>query len=91
MKFVGLDKWLKPEESGKLRKEKKATPIKVAGNKSDESQTQKIQKVALKFKKYNLICPQARCKYQKTILKKILSDQDKTCPKCNHEMKIRKS
>jgi len=86
VKFVGLDKWLKPEEAEKLRKEKKATPIKVAGNKSDESQ---IQKVALKFKKYNLICPQARCKYQKTILKKILSDKDKNCPKCNHEMKIR--
>ncbi|KKM71345.1 hypothetical protein LCGC14_1431510 [marine sediment metagenome] len=89
MKFVGLDKWLKPEESEKLKREKKATPIKVAGNKSDESQTQNIQKAALKFKKYYLICPQVRCKYQKTILKKILNDQDKNCPKCNHEMKIK--
>ncbi|KKM02151.1 hypothetical protein LCGC14_1787300 [marine sediment metagenome] len=87
MKFVGLDKWLKPEESEKLKREKKATPIKVVGNKSDESQN--IQKATLKFKKYYLVCPQARCKYQKTILKKILSDQDKNCPKCNHEMKIK--
>ena len=80
---MGLDKWIKSEEQ-----EKK--PVK---NKEDQKskQVKEIEhiKKPIKLSKYVLICTKAKCKYQKTIMKKILEENDKICPKCRSKMKIK--
>ncbi|MHA1292879.1 MAG: hypothetical protein ACTSQJ_09455, partial [Promethearchaeota archaeon] len=43
-----------------------------------------------KLNKFTLICKKAKCKYQKTILKRQLLEEDKICPRCKGEMKIKK-
>ncbi len=76
---MGLDKWLKPEDVEKKSKKKKESV----------TQTKKSEKQSIKFTKYMLICPDAKCKYQKIIMKKQLTDDDKTCPRCNKKMKTK--
>jgi len=86
---VGLDKWLKPDEVSKISKKKQESSKKVKKGKSEHIQNQIVEKQPISLSKYILLCTNAKCKYQKTIMKKHLNDNDKTCPKCNKIMKIK--
>jgi hypothetical protein len=85
---VGLDKWLKGEEAEKKPKSKKPTPSKAKKIGSTNKITKTPEKSKFKLIKFNLICPNSKCKYQKTIMKKHLIEVDKICPRCKKEMKI---
>ncbi len=43
-----------------------------------------------KINKFKLVCSNAKCNFEKTLVKKELSPKDRTCPKCKSEMKIKK-
>ena len=92
---MSLDKWLNPEEKKKNQKEKKEERKKSAKHpikkeKNDEEQViAKLEKPATSLTKFNLTCPKSKCKYQKIIVKKKLTEKDKTCPKCKSPMKIK--
>ena len=83
---MGLDKWINPEEATRNKKKKKTPPTQVKKDKNKSSAEVILEKKSLKLTKYTLKCPNIKCKYQKTILKKQLTDEDKTCPRCNKEM-----
>jgi acetyl-CoA carboxylase beta subunit len=84
---LGLDKWIKPEEA------KKKPKIKDDAKKPKKTESKpKEKKGAIGPKnllKFNLVCPKAKCKYQKTIRKKELTEKDKICPRCKSIMKIK--
>ncbi len=88
---MGLDKWIKPE-----KKEKKSPGVKKKGPvKSNKSSKEnqvitELGKSETKLTKFNLVCQKAKCKYQKTIMKKNLTERDKICPRCKSEMNIKK-
>lgn len=86
---MGLDKWIKPEETDKISEKKKTTSKQAKKRISDKKKEDTINKKSLKLVKYNLICKNSKCKYQKTIVKKRLAEEDKICPKCEKEMKIK--
>ncbi len=83
---MGLDKWIKPEETVK-KSEKKED----AGS-TRKPKTQPIEKKGekppTKLTKFVLICSKPKCKYKKTIVKKDLSEKDRICPRCKNEMKV---
>ena len=83
---MGLDKWIKPEESVK-KPEKKED-----GRSTRKHKTQPIEKKGekepTKLTKFVLICSKPKCKYKKTIVKKELSEKDRICPRCKNEMKV---
>jgi hypothetical protein len=80
---MGLDKWLKTEELEKKSKKKEELTLKTEKRKIDVSLKKQI-----KLTKYRLVCPNVKCKYQKTIMKKELTNDDKRCPRCDKEMKV---
>jgi hypothetical protein len=85
---LGLERWLKTEEKAKKTEVKKDKVV----EKGSKTQSKKVstEKLAVsKFNKYVLVCTRAKCKYQKTIMKKNLSDKDKICPKCKSKMKAK--
>ena len=86
---MGLDKWLKPEEAEKKPKSKKPAPVKDKKNESKKSIAKVPEKPKIKLKKFVLTCPNSKCKYQKIIMKKQLTERDKICPRCKKEMKIK--
>lgn len=84
---MGLDKWLKPEDEKKKKKqEAHSQKRKIKGQGSQEKPSEKY---LIELKKYILICPNAKCKYQKTIMKKKLTEADTICPRCNKKMKTK--
>ncbi|MHA1913856.1 MAG: hypothetical protein ACW986_00500 [Promethearchaeota archaeon] len=87
---MGLDKWIKPEEEGK----KKKTDEKVTNQTETPEKIPKVkekpEKLTIKLTKQTLTCSNAKCKYQRTILKKQLTERDRICPRCSTEMKIKK-
>ena len=84
---MSLDKWIKTEK--KPKKEKKEPKKKETIEERENKET--LETNALKIKKYELICSKKSCGYQKKIMKKSLSEKDKTCPRCKSIMKIKKS
>ena len=86
---MGLDKWLKQDDIAKKSKKKEKASEQVRKSKSGHRQDKTDGKRPTKLSKYVLVCPNAKCKYQKTIMKKILSDDDKNCPRCNKKMKAK--
>ncbi|NVM18192.1 MAG: hypothetical protein HWN80_10785 [Candidatus Lokiarchaeota archaeon] len=85
---MGLDKWIKSEET--KTKEKKKKEEGDQKKKSDSKPKGKqIEKNLLKLTKFELICSNAKCKYKKTIVKKLLTKKDKVCPRCKNEMKLK--
>jgi len=97
--LLGLDKWIKPEKEKKDSEKKPEVKNDVSNIKKPEfTNLSKKTKAApkspeepsIKFTKFLFICPNAKCKYQKTIMKKKLIDKDKRCPRCKSEMKIKK-
>jgi hypothetical protein len=85
---LGLDRWIKPDEKKKKEETEKAPQIKNSSLKTKTVKSEEKPKLALK--KYKLICPKAKCKYQRTLVKKRITEKDKLCPKCKTEMKIQK-
>ena len=86
---MGLDKWLKTEEEVKKEKKKKAATTTVKESKRESDHISTSKRPAIQLVKYVLVCPNAKCKYQKTIMKKQILEKDKICPRCNKEMKIK--
>jgi len=84
---LGLDKWIKPEETKtKTIKKKDEEDLSKYGT-SIPKEEQK-DKESSKLTKFDLTCPNAKCKYKKTIMKKNLTEKDKICPRCKSEMKL---
>jgi hypothetical protein len=83
---LGLDKWISPEDKAK---KKKKQPPKLISETSSKYQKKKPSEVPKTLNKYTLICPKAKCKYQKVLVKRFLTDNDKICPKCKGQMKIK--
>jgi hypothetical protein len=86
---VGLDKWLKPKEPIKKPKAKKVTPKEDKKSSSEKNLKTALEKPHSKLTKYKLTCTNSKCKYQKIIMKKQLTEMDKICPRCKKEMKIK--
>lgn len=86
---MGLDKWLKPEVVEKKLKKKGDLHPKVNENKIETEIIEPLGRLSKSLKKYILICPNAKCKYQKTIMKKQLTKSDEICPRCNKKMKLK--
>ncbi|MFW9882461.1 MAG: hypothetical protein ACFFG0_56080 [Candidatus Thorarchaeota archaeon] len=76
---MGLDKWLKTEDIEKKAKKEK----------NRKTQEKDLEKISVNLTKYMLICTNAKCKFQKIIMKRQLSENDKNCPRCNTQMKIK--
>ncbi|MBD3255096.1 MAG: hypothetical protein GF383_08375 [Candidatus Lokiarchaeota archaeon] len=90
---MSLDRWIKTEES----EEKEEKPIKkkikkkpIENKNKQKRERKKEEKAPVLLTKYQLLCSKAKCKYQKTIMKKRLTSKDKTCPRCGSEMKVKK-
>ena len=84
---MGLDKWIKTEETAKKPKIKDDAK---EPKKPESKPKEKKGTIGLKnLLKFDLVCPKAKCKYQKTIRKKELTDKDKICPRCKSIMKIK--
>jgi len=84
---LGLDKWIKPEETTKKPKIKDDAK---KPKKTESKPKEKKGTIGLKnLLKFDLVCPKTKCKYQKTIRKKELTDKDKICPRCKSIMKIK--
>ena len=86
---MGLDKWLKSEDELKKSQKKKPKPTQAKKSKGDDTRKEVLKKPSIQLTRYTLVCPNAKCKYQKTIRKKELTDEDKTCPRCNKTMKTK--
>ncbi|MFX1503539.1 MAG: hypothetical protein ACFFDH_21430 [Promethearchaeota archaeon] len=86
---MGLDKWLKPEDLEKKSKKKKVSTPQTKKRKNELIIDISLEKQSIKLIKYKLVCPNVKCKYQKTIMKKELANDDKICPRCDKEMKIK--
>lgn len=94
---MGLDKWLKPEEEvKKKRREKKDEDnslqrvSKPKKEKNDTNARKSVENTIKKLSKFELVCSNRKCKYQKIIMKKLLTEKDKTCPRCSGVMKVKK-
>jgi len=94
---LGLDKWLKPEgEVKKKRREKKDEDnslqrvSKPKKEKNDTNARKSVENTIKKLSKFELVCSNRKCKYKKTIMKKLLTEKDKTCPRCSGVMKVQK-
>ncbi len=82
---MSLERWLKPNEKAKKTEVKKDKVV----EKGSKDQSEKGSTEKSIFNKYVLVCTKAKCKYQKIIMKKNISDKDKICPKCNSKMKVK--
>ena len=82
---MSLERWLKSEEKAKKTEVKKDKVV----EKGSKTQSKKGSTEKSAFNKYILICKKAKCKYQKIIMKKNISDKDKICPKCKSKMKAK--
>ena len=86
---MGLDKWIKPEEEVKKKKPDKQVIIRAEPPVETSKVKEKAEDLTKKLKKQILTCPNSKCKYQKRIMKKQLTEKDKICPRCSSEMKIK--
>lgn len=78
----------KEEEELEERSEEKDKELEKEEEKVEETpeKTQKVQKV--KLTKFILKCSKSKCNYQRILMKRELSENDKTCPRCKSLMKI---
>lgn len=85
---MGLDKWIKQEDT-KTKAIKKKDEEDQTKNSDSKPKEKQIDKELSKITKFNLTCSNAKCKYKKTIVKKNITEKDKICPRCKKEMKIK--
>lgn len=100
MRFLSLDKWLKPEKKkDKPERDSDIKPKSEAKENLEPKSTQKTKEESTKeqiksstVQKFILSCPKKSCNFQKI---KVLStnrdlpEKDKICPKCKGELKIK--
>lgn len=86
---MGLDRWLKSEKEEKRDKKAKVVSNQNLKNKSEDVTKKPLKKPLIQLKKYLLTCPNTKCKYQKTVMKRKLTDDDLTCPRCKKKMRIK--
>jgi len=84
---LGLDKWIKPEDEEKKPKKTDEITKEVKGKAKPKVKIS--PKKPIDLSKFVLLCPKASCKYQKTLMKKKLTDKDKICPRCQSKMKMK--
>lgn len=94
--ILSLDKWLKPEKKKEEPKkkvvEKKKPPIKkeIEVSKPTKPKSKKVADTkSITITKYVLVCPKAKCNFQRTLMKKVLTEKDQICPRCKGQMKIK--
>ncbi len=83
---MGLDKWIKPEET--VKKSEKKEDARSTRKPKTQPVEKKGEKEPIKLTKFVLICSKTKCKYKKTIVKKELLAKDRICPRCKNDMKI---
>ncbi len=83
---MGLDKWIKPEET--VKKSEKKEDARSTRKPKTQVIEKKAEKEPIKLTKFVLICSKPKCKYKKIIVKKELSEKDRFCPRCKNEMKV---
>lgn len=98
---MSLDKWIKSDKKKKdnnnksevEKKNKSSTKTKSRlKNSIEDSDSLRSSEIGQKqLIKYHLICSKKSCAYQKTLVKKQLTNKDKTCPRCKGVMKIKKN
>lgn len=96
---MSLDKWIKSDKKKKdTQKESKVQKEEEGSTKTKSQSKVRIKDTdsllsskesEKKHKKYLLVCSKKSCGYQKRIVKKQLTDRDKTCPRCNGAMKFK--
>ncbi|MBY9010819.1 MAG: hypothetical protein KGD70_00435 [Candidatus Lokiarchaeota archaeon] len=85
---MGLDKWIKPEETKTKAIKKKDESNQKKKSESKPTDKQNDRELS-KLTKFDLSCSNTKCKYKKTIVKKIITEKDKICPRCKSEMKFK--
>lgn len=98
---MSLDKWIKSDKKKKdidnksevQIKNKSSTKTKSKSiNSIEDTDALRISEESEKTRiKYLLICSKKSCGYQKRLVKKQLTNKDKTCPRCKGVMKIKKN
>ncbi len=89
---MSLDKWIK--DNGDNKKVQKKPPKKrKIEDKIEEFEFQppvvETNKDSHLLTKFVLTCSDSKCKYKKILRKKNLKDNDKICPRCKKEMKVK--
>jgi hypothetical protein len=88
---MGLDKWLHSEDSKEDLKKKGTLAKDAKKSKTDKIKPEVLKTSLVDLVKYTLVCKNAKCKYQRILRKKQLTEDDKICPRCKKEMKIKES
>jgi hypothetical protein len=87
----------KAKKTTKPKKPRKSSKKSTSSGKKKKKSDQSIGKPDIDVqntsdrKKYFLECGNAKCKFKRTLKKRILSDTDYICRKCGKEMKIKKT
>ncbi len=97
---MSLDKWIKSDKKKKdtdnkseiQNKNKSSSKTKSQSiNSIEDTNSLRISEESEKKRiRYLLICSKKSCGYQKRLVKKQLTNKDKTCPRCMGVMKIKK-
>ena len=98
---MSLDKWIKTDKKEKKTENKSEVQIKNKSSTKTKSQSinsiedsdslRSSEESEKKRIRYLLICSKKSCGYQKRLVKKQLTNKDKTCPRCKGVMKIKKN
>ncbi|MFX1390775.1 MAG: hypothetical protein ACFE9Z_11980 [Promethearchaeota archaeon] len=88
---MGLDKWLHSEDSKEDLKKKGTLAKEAKKIKEDQVKPEGLKTSLGDLVKFTLVCKNAKCKYQRILRKKRLTEDDKICPRCKKEMKIKES
>lgn len=84
---MGLDKWLQSDKDEK----KEIEQLKAVSSKKDapKPNKKKLEGSMKQLSKFILICTNSKCKYQKVLMKRLLVDKDRICPRCKKKMKVK--
>ena len=89
---MSLDKWIKKEEPEEEEKEvdKEEREKKLDSSKKPSEVSTKLKNDAQKveLQKYIPKCSTSKCNYQRILVKRELTEQDRTCPRCKGKMNI---
>lgn len=98
---MSLDKWIKTDKKEKKTENKSEIKNKIINSSKTKSPSidsiedtdslRSSKESEKKRIKHLLICSKKSCGYQKRLVKKQLTNKDKTCPRCRSVMKIKKN
>ncbi|MFX1273978.1 MAG: hypothetical protein ACFFBP_02255 [Promethearchaeota archaeon] len=84
---MSLDKWIKTEKKNDDKRQNKKQ-AQVSNLTTIAKQDKNIEPTSKLLKKFILNCIKKSCNYQKTVKKRILSDKDMICPRCEGKMEV---